>query len=536
METVKSILFSLSQLNLNIRSDTDYLLLNGFLLVSILIVGNFFWILLIVLAICTCNKALIRYTYIICTFTSTHFSAVLLGFSLHLQDSRSSVEFILFLALKFIFTVQPQENIFTFLLLSFILILLNKEIKALVSFSIIYKDSYISRKVICDHLKSVFIFISRTGDIMKYNQSAKEIFGDLNNKNLFDLIPIERKNSIERMLNVAIHKKIPEEDFNHNFPNFGCMNFMLSIKYVPLETTNNFLLCFDSHNLSAKKRNIVFKSYQQNFALQERVERKIMGKYLKKEKISIKTCAVLLNYLYSQQEAVAVTEMVVGQVLNKQENFEIKQEIANCIEIYSEAFNGLIVSIKLECKILLIVNSDRSKHHLLIKAVLLFTSSVVKPNTLIEIEVRDEKDLVKDLLNITYIFKFESQNVKIEDLNQVFLQSLDDIDSIISIQKKFGITVSMFNWLLLVLKGKPREIRVNDGIVSIEFSISFDVGKVSGKLPMYFTEIYNGSDFKWPNLIKKLRRFPSDIVKTELRLAVSCGTDIKSDSIIDQID
>jgi hypothetical protein len=536
METIKSILFSHRQLDLNTRSDIDYLLLNGFLLVSILIMDNFYILLFIVLAILTGNKTIIRYTYIVCTFDSASLSAILLNFCLHIQYAQLNIEFILYVALKLIFTVQAQENIFLFFLLSSILILLNKDINALISFSTLYNDSFISRKLICDHLKTVFLFISENGDIVKYNRSAKDIFGDLDNKNLFDLIPIEKKNNIKRMIKVAIQKRIPEEDFNHNFPNFGYMNFMLSIKYVPLETTNNFLLCFDSHNLSAKKRSIVFKSYQHNFALQEKVEEKIFGKYVKKERISIKTCSVLLNYLYSQQETVAVTEMLVGQVLNRQENFDIKQEIANCIQIYSESFNGLYVTTKLECSILLIVNSDRAKHHLLIKAVLLFISSVVKSYSLIDIEIRDEKDLVKDLLNITYVFNFVSHNVKVEDLNQIFEKNLDDIDSIINIQKKLGITISMFNWLLLNLNGKSKEIRVSNEIVSIEFSIDFNVGKTNGKLPVYFTEIYNGNDFKWPNSIKKISRFPSDIVKTGSRLAVSCGSDVISDSIIDQID
>lgn len=528
MDSFRKILLQPNQLLILNRSKLDLIVLNGVLVVSVMIC-NYLMLLLFVPVIYIKHQTLTRLCYLICTFSSNSLSTLILNFFLFLPNTRSNIIFSLLTIIKLYFFPPDTEIFYSFLILLLLALLLNKDIKYVKNLASIFEDSYTRQKEICDHLTTVFIFISEKGEVKKYNKAALSLFGDLKNKNLFDLIPEEKADAIQRMIKISMQKKIPEEDYTCNFPNYGNMYLMLSIKYVPLENSNNFLLCFDCFNINAKKRTAVFKSYQQNFALQEKLRNKMMEKYSKRGKISFKNCCLLSRYLYSQHETIAVTEMLVGQAVFNKASFEIKNEVLSCIEIYREFFDESSVGINFDCDTLPLVNSDRIKHHLLIKSILLFISGQIDSNCNLDIYVKAGKSLFKDVLGVLYSFKFNSKKVKIEDLDQVFLQSFGDIDDILAIQKKYDVAVSLIRWLLQNFDGKTKLVTVANDLAYIEFSLNFEYSGRFSKIPAYFVDELDRKDSKYHGK-KKINRYSSDIIKTASRLKVSCGSDILSEN------
>jgi hypothetical protein len=307
------------------------------------------------------------------------------------QSSHPLPEYLTTEALRLFYFSFPKEMLIQITFLSFLALTLQKDLKNLSHLKLLYEKSFQDKENITNSLEVAVIFIDIYGNVLKFNSKAEILFGSLKVKNIYQVLPSEKVTRVREMVKICQKKLIPEEDFNLFIPGYGKMYFILSMKCVPLNNTNSFLLHFVDMNLSAKKRTMVMKSYLSNLFLQSKTMEKFAERYLRGSKVSLKDFGTLVKYIYSQQETICITQMVTGQILNYHSNFDLKHEIANVVQFYWERLKKKNVRISFACQSnLKIVQGDKVKHHLLLKSLLNFLSLAVTPGSDVEIVVKRE--------------------------------------------------------------------------------------------------------------------------------------------------
>jgi hypothetical protein len=412
---------------------------------------------------------LVHIVYYILTLGSNSTSTLIINLCLHLESSRPAYQFIILQTMKLLIEGLETHSTFLLFFLSICLMIISKDSENLFFVRKKFEESYLNKKEISDNLEVPVLFIHENGKIAKCNKKADFLFNVTQKKDFFSLISYEKVERFKEMIRVAKEMKIPEEDSTFLFESVGKFNFWISMKLVPLDDVNCFLITFDNTNFSRKKREFVLESYRKSFVSQVKLKMIFEQRYSKNEKIYIEDCCKLIRYMYTQQETINITEMLTGQPIMNQNFFSFDQEVTNCINLYWEHLECLNITLNLHVQNPLSqVISDILKHHLLIKSLIHIISYFIDPKTTINFHLNQ-------LLNhqdcdLFYTLHFTSTKATLSSLS-LLLKMENNTDHLIKIREEYDMTVSLFPWLLNILGGSVHNLQMTGSEVTISFML-----------------------------------------------------------------
>lgn len=461
-----------------------------------------------------------RLLFYLFTLTTSASSASFLNLILHLLSQKPAVEHVTLEIFKLIFSGFSSEMIFLAFFSSVISLILEKDQNLLKLLTCKYQENYSNYKNITENLEIPFVFMKENGEMLKFNNKADKIFTLDKKKNFFDTIQSHQVHELKRMMKIAQQKLIPEEDFNHSIPDIGKFYHVLTMKYVQLNDINAYLINLHDVNFSAKKRVVILNSFLAGATLQQKLLKKFTDRYNKYETISTKDFCIFLKYIYSQQETIFITQLLIGEVVTERQNFDIKHEIANIVHFYWENLKKAQVSLRFDCLNLVnIVNGDKIKHHLLIKSLLTYISHLAEAGTDVKIFIKSG-----NVNEVQYLFQFTSENLTEGELQSVFLLPENDIDQILVIQKRFGTVLCLFPSLMKFLNGSIDMLQIINKEARIGFSLKFSEGNPYLLKQFYlFDSLQNENELNWPINARIISRKPICKINFCRKLIMSCA-------------
>lgn len=475
---------------------------------------------------------MLHIVFYILTISQSATSVLILNLSLHVESTRPAYQFLIMQGAKLVFTGIDFASAKVLLVLLVSLMIISKDSRNLFLVRNIYQDSYLTKHEISDNLEFPVLFIHENGSIAKSNKKAANLFQIHGQCNLFDLIPAEKIDRFKQMIKVSIQKKIPEEDSTYIFYPAGKMNYWVSMKMVPFEDLNCFLITFENANLSRKKREQVLDSYRKNFLFQNMLSEIFINKYINNQKVRLEDCCQLIKYIYCQQETINITEMVTGQVIVQPSIFNFEEEIINCINLYWDVFEQENISISLHIqKPLIQIYLDKIKHHLLIKSIILIIKHIAEPNTKFDFHLNQVLSQFDS--DLFYTFLFTSKSETLSDFTEI-MDSYNNVDKINNIMRKYDTTVSLFPWLLELLGGFVHNLQVTDHKVTLSLNLRVKRGNsFDFRRPYLFAMKTEKSILNWIPYESSLDTLPSQYLKSRQR--ASAETEVITEVITEEI-
>lgn len=481
---------------------------------------------LLSLPLLSSTHKLTHYSYILASFFSPSLLSSILHFTIHNLNHRPSSEYIISSLIRLYFLNFPTDLLLLLIFLLVLTVTIQKDFHNFSTLSYLYQKLYKEKENITNALEVAVVFIDIHGKVLKNNLKAEVMFGKIQNKNFYEVLPSEKVSRVQEMVKISQQKLIPEEDFNYLIPDYGKIYFILSMKCVPLDNNNAFLLHFVDMNLTAKKRMMVMKSYQSNLILQSKTIQKFEQRYSQGARITLKDFTTFVKYVYAQQETISITQLATGQVYCYHVSFDLKHEVSNMIQFYWSQLEKNKVRVSLNCQGNIgIVLGDKTKHHLLIRSFLHYIGQVAKPSTDLKITLSKLKSPIEGLYKLNYRFTFEINPNLSPDLLLVLTRPEEDLDNIYYIQHKYDLIVCLLPWLVQMLGGSIDRVIEKSGKVKVNFHLSFNEGDALAMKQLYLIERNDCVEvFNWPAVPSGVNRTPISIFK--LRRKIQAGLDL----------
>jgi len=391
----------------------------------------------------------------------------------HLYTLKSWSSYAVLSVLKVAFVCVLYEkgfvmNVAVHAFLTFFMCLLEKDIKDIWVIKEGYKRGALQQKEVLEFSQTAILILDESGKILDFNHKAKSYvrilgFSDISDMQFTQIFESRVSELLETALAKAKKGQSIQELILMN-PEFqDPRGVLLMANNIPYNKKNCIQVTLVEVTPFVAEK--LFKSglWEKIDQLGAKNQKKLIDKCRKGEQLEVKDLLRFEKLLLKAKEIDMLDKYFLGQVKVKKEVFDFKLEISNLVETEWKSIkkNKLKVRLSREKGLHQPVKNDREKHNQAFKGFLKFVLKHAKQGSEVNIHCSRAVSFIKSVgqgFDARYKFTFYPQENISQEIDYLFQVRRDyserkTFEEIILMSEKYGVSVAIFDFVLLALEG-----------------------------------------------------------------------------------